>query len=318
MKKTEPVVTLDADFGEHWRREREIAAKARAGTDTIKDYIALGYTEAGARSMVEPQSEPPESWLDEWCLWHHGKPPPAPPTFPPVPPFSVSESSTAYEWMMVWGDAEPHAPWFGPDEADARWRLMLVFAEEASLNLRAEIAAGAVPLVKRAFRRNRLGDTVLDITSCVISRETMLDFAKRIGGYGKKIAELLTARQLATQRPGPKAGATTPKATAVQSPAGYQVRGARTEQTLGTKRAKRRGNQTRRGPKPGETGFNAADSALFPEIEEMRKSGEARSVVAAALILVKKGKVASGGGSDENRAIRPARRYGRWKLTPPA
>jgi hypothetical protein len=104
-----------------------------------------------------------------------------------------------------------------------------------------------------------------------------------------------------------------------QAPANGKRRAAYAgPQSFGTKRAKRRGNQTPRGPKPGETGFNAADSALFPEIEQMRKSGEARSVIAAAFILVKKGKVVGSGGSDGNRAIRLARRYGRWKSTPPA
>jgi hypothetical protein len=88
---------------------------------------------------------------------------------------------------------------------------------------------------------------------------------------------------------------------------------ARSEQRLGTKRAKRRSHQPRRGPKPGETGFNAADKALFETIERMQKKGEARSAIAGARILVKKGKVASSGGSDENRAVRVARRYGQWR-----
>jgi hypothetical protein len=72
-------------------------------------------------------------------------------------------------------------------------------------------------------------------------------------------------------------------------------------------------SEPRRGPKPGETGFNAADSALFSEIAQIRKSGKARSNVAAARLLVKESKVASSGGSDENRAARLARRYGKWK-----
>jgi hypothetical protein len=120
--------------------------------------------------------------------------------YPPFPPFSIGGQATAYEWMMVWDDREPYAPWFGisgedPEQAEARWRMMLDFAEEASRNLVADIQDGTIPLVKRAYRRNRLGDTELDKTRCVISREVMLDdFAKRVGGYKTKIAELLASR----------------------------------------------------------------------------------------------------------------------------
>lgn len=70
--------------------------------------------------------------------------------------------------------------------------------------------------------------------------------------------------------------------------------------------------ERRHGPKPGETGFNAADSALFPAIEKILKSGEARSRVAAARILVNNRKVA-GDGTPENRAVRLARHFGKWK-----
>jgi hypothetical protein len=145
-------------------------------------------------------------------LWHHGRPrtpPPGPPiTFPPFPSFSIGSQATAYEWMMLWNDREPYAPWFGvdgenPNDADRRWHLMVTFAEEAILNLAHDIKAGAVPLVKRAYRRNRRGETELDITRCVIGREAMLDFAKRIGGYGSKIAELLATSDR-QRKPEPK------------------------------------------------------------------------------------------------------------------
>jgi hypothetical protein len=68
-----------------------------------------------------------------------------------------------------------------------------------------------------------------------------------------------------------------------------------------------------RGPKPGNTGFNAADNALCPTIDDMVKRGEARSAIAAARILAEKGRVASGGGTVDSRANRLARRYGKWK-----
>lgn len=70
--------------------------------------------------------------------------------------------------------------------------------------------------------------------------------------------------------------------------------------------------QRRRGPKPGTTGFNAADRALFPTIKRMLKNGGAPSVDAAARILAEEGKVA-GRGSIEARATRLARHYGKWK-----
>ena len=68
------------------------------------------------------------------------------------------------------------------------------------------------------------------------------------------------------------------------------------------------------GPKPEDTGFTAADKALCPTIDEMVKSGEARSVIAAARILVKNGRVATGGGTPESCAVRLARSYPKWKV----
>jgi hypothetical protein len=67
-----------------------------------------------------------------------------------------------------------------------------------------------------------------------------------------------------------------------------------------------------RGPKPGTTGFYTSDRALFPEIEQLQKTGEARSTIAAARILANADKV-KGPGTPESRAIRLSRRYGRWK-----
>jgi hypothetical protein len=68
-----------------------------------------------------------------------------------------------------------------------------------------------------------------------------------------------------------------------------------------------------RGPAPGTTGFADCDRALFPMIEQMRKDGKARSIIAAARILAREGKVASSGGTEDNLAARLARRYGHWK-----
>ncbi len=63
----------------------------------------------------------------------------------------------------------------------------------------------------------------------------------------------------------------------------------------------------RSGPAPGTTGFEVADDALLPEIDEMLKNGEARSSSDAARKLAKKGKVQ--GQSEESQVRRLSRRY---------
>ena len=73
--------------------------------------------------------------------------------------------------------------------------------------------------------------------------------------------------------------------------------------------------QPRRGPKPGATGFDATDRLLFPEIDQIRGNGQARSIVAAARILANAKKIA-GAGSPENRATRLARRYAKHRSEP--
>jgi hypothetical protein len=73
-----------------------------------------------------------------------------------------------------------------------------------------------------------------------------------------------------------------------------------------------RPHQRRHGPLPGTTGFRVLDDALCPEIDEMVRTGQARSVSEAARILATNGRVA-GVGTVTNRADRLARRYGEWK-----
>lgn len=68
----------------------------------------------------------------------------------------------------------------------------------------------------------------------------------------------------------------------------------------------------RRGPEPGSTGFCVADEALYLVIDQMRKSGKARSVTDAATKLDDQGKV-KGDGTPASRVSRLARRYGKWK-----
>jgi hypothetical protein len=203
-----------ADLAEYYRRESEVLAKARAGTATIEDYLELGHTKLGAMWMVGgAERVKAESWAEEWHLWHHGTrrfPVLREVTeadYPPYSPLSMTDRDVAsgYEWMAVWADREPYASWLGidgesghPDDATARLRWMLASAEEATRNLCHDIQAGTVPLVRRAYSRNRSsGKTTLDITRCVIAKDVMLDFAQRIGGYGSTIAGLLAGRDAA-------------------------------------------------------------------------------------------------------------------------
>jgi hypothetical protein len=62
----------------------------------------------------------------------------------------------------------------------------------------------------------------------------------------------------------------------------------------------------KRGPMRGATGFQDKDRELFEPISELIKSGKARSANSAALKLADR---IPGGGSDQNRATRVARRY---------
>jgi len=76
-------------------------------------------------------------------------------------------------------------------------------------------------------------------------------------------------------------------------------------------------HQRQRGPKPGHTGFKAADDALCPEIDDMVRTARARSASDAARILATDGRVA-GGGTLKSRAERLTRRYGEWKRAEPS
>jgi hypothetical protein len=67
-----------------------------------------------------------------------------------------------------------------------------------------------------------------------------------------------------------------------------------------------------RGPQPGTTGYSASDRTLFPEIDELTRTGQARSPFDAALQLARQGKVkVRGPGTPESRAKRVATRYRR-------
>jgi hypothetical protein len=66
------------------------------------------------------------------------------------------------------------------------------------------------------------------------------------------------------------------------------------------------------GPKRGTIGFSAADFALCPEIDNMVKSGKARSVIAAAHDLVQQKRVV-GKGTEDSLATRVVRRLAQWK-----
>jgi hypothetical protein len=161
---------------------------------TIEDYLALGYTEAGASWMIEQDASEAEPPPQEEPVWGD---------LPSFPPVAIGNQATAYEWIMA--DHEPHA-WFGvegeaPSNAVIRRRLMVFFAQDPALNLLEEIEGGKIPLVRKAYCRNRFGEISLDPTRCVIAKSTMLDFAARIRWKGNKtIAELAAAR---TKHPDP-------------------------------------------------------------------------------------------------------------------
>jgi len=72
---------------------------------------------------------------------------------------------------------------------------------------------------------------------------------------------------------------------------------------------------SRRGPEPGKTGLLAADRPLFTVMRQMLEKGEAPSRIAAARVLVAAGRVA-GKGTDENRANRLARNFGKYGAGP--
>ena len=76
-------------------------------------------------------------------------------------------------------------------------------------------------------------------------------------------------------------------------------------------------HQRRHGPLPGSTGFRVADDALCPEIDEMVRTGRARSASEAARILATDDRVV-GFGTSKGRAERLARHYGEWKRAEPS
>jgi hypothetical protein len=66
------------------------------------------------------------------------------------------------------------------------------------------------------------------------------------------------------------------------------------------------------GPKHGETGWSQADRNLFPEMQRLIVERDLRSPYAAALELVRIGKVA-GSGAPESKAKRLASRFRKWR-----
>jgi hypothetical protein len=103
-------------------------------------------------------------------------------------------------------------------------------------------------------------------------------------------------------------------------PASVQPDRARSPHGRGAPRSRRKRTKQMRainrhpqhGPKPGTTGFDTSDRALFPEIEQLRRMGKARSGIAATRILAEAGKI-GGSGTPESLAARLARRYGQWR-----
>jgi hypothetical protein len=200
---------------EQQRRANEAATPARA----YRVYRKIGYTKKGARAMVEQDAAAPsEAWLDEWFLLNHGKPSrPAPRDVQAFAPFAIEEQHAGYEWLLLSAGRDPNHPWFRaiaerPEDFNNRVRVLLAFAPEAYRNLCRSIDRERIEPDRWVYRQNQIGETEVDHTRCVISREAMLDFFRRIGGYGKTITELLQAQNRSgSQSDGPLHEATPAK-----------------------------------------------------------------------------------------------------------
>jgi hypothetical protein len=81
-----------------------------------------------------------------------------------------------------------------------------------------------------------------------------------------------------------------------------------TEISARREQASRRKRSRRRGPARNSVGYSKLDAEHFPAMERLIASGESRSPYAAALNLVRAGKV-RGSGSPENIAKRLAARF---------
>ena len=81
-----------------------------------------------------------------------------------------------------------------------------------------------------------------------------------------------------------------------------------TEISARREQASRRKRSRRRGPARNSVGYSKLDAEHFPAMERLIASGESRSAYAAALNLVRAGKV-RGSGSHENIAKRLAARF---------
>jgi hypothetical protein len=242
-------------------------------------------------------------------------------------PFGVGAEHTVFEWCMIYTDRHPSAflgpytrsataehrevrltllgtngsnePGFYPHPTktdEGVWRDPVEFRTSNAVyrELANAITDGRLD-AKRVYLDDRPDE--LDLTLCVIDAAPMLAIAKRRQDYGQYIASVL-AGQAAIPR---------------EDESRQQQQLADTPPSLPDGADRRSAN--RRGPKRGSTGFNTADNALCPTIDQMLEAGEARSAIAAALDLVDEGKVA-GGGTRENRAARLARRYGKWPKKP--
>jgi hypothetical protein len=166
----------------------------------VESYMALGHTDAGATFMVvcDAGEEAEPKWVLQDVLADYD----VLSGFDDFRRFSIADhpAATGYEWMMLYADKEPYAPWRSisgtdPAQAEARREEMRIFAEEAFLNLLADVKARRVVPLKRAYYRDRRGEAALDITRCVFDKPTMLDFFRRIGCYGSKIGNLLAERE---------------------------------------------------------------------------------------------------------------------------
>jgi hypothetical protein len=233
-------------------------------------------------------------------------------------PFTLGDTLTIADAAMLYSDRHPRPViWFGAGALNPRKPTDINEIEEligkgatdhhgpgtleywekswsVYCALADGVQKGSMPATKPVYLPNRRINPVLT----EIPLSALLDLARQRGDAGEIVSSLLTWYE---DNP-PEPAAETPLAT---EPTVTTAEPASVE--------RRTRPQGSRGPKPGMTGFNAADRALFPEIKQMLKDGKARSVIAAARILATQQKVGSSGGTTESRAVRVARRYGQWK-----
>jgi hypothetical protein len=109
---------------------------------------------------------------------------------PDVAPFVIGDQHSVFEWVLaVFAGPDPrvYAASLGisldkPEDEGARRSLLYHLAKDVFLHLEEEIKAGAVDVMRPAYRHDRVYSTERDHTRDVLSMEEVKKFAER-GGY---------------------------------------------------------------------------------------------------------------------------------------